>query len=348
QAVPEGVEYQAGLGNCFVLTSANLSSYDPETLRYLREKASAAARYWQMLPNDNNSANAAIPVVGNLKVPVRGMVFIMLAFVIVIGPVNIIVLNRRKRRTWLLWTIPAISLFTTLLVFAYSLLSEGITPDARIVGLTILDQAGHHATTVGATAFYCPLTPSDGLTFDSDTEVTPLLRVRSGSSGSSRDVDWTQTQHLVNGWVPARVPAYFHVRKSESRRERLQLENDNDRLEIVNGLGAPIKLLWLADASGEIYEAQNVGAGQKAGLTPSGHSQVSDQLGADKLFHDLGFAVNLTSLQTGGEKYLRPGTYIAELDGSPFIENALGSAASPRRTKSRAVVFGILDSSRAK
>ena len=31
-----------------------------------------------------------------------------------------------------------------------------------------------------------------------------------------------------------------------------------------------------------------------------------------------------------------------------FIENALGSAASPRRTKSSAVVFGILDPAEAK
>jgi len=31
------------------------------------------------------------------------------------------------------------------------------------------------------------------------------------------------------------------------------------------------------------------------------------------------------------------------LDGNPFIENALGSAASAKRTKSSAVVFGILD-----
>ena len=108
------------------------------------------------------------------------------------------------------------------------------------------------------------------------------------------------------------------------------------------------ELLWLADARGKIYEAQNVGAGEKAGLSPSANSQVSEELGADKLFHDLGFAVNLGLLQTGGEKYLRPGTYVAELNGSPFIENALGSAASSRRTKSYSVVFGILDSSGAK
>ncbi|MEJ0091569.1 MAG: hypothetical protein WDM80_17710 [Limisphaerales bacterium] len=101
-----------------------------------------------------------------MKIPVRGIVIIMLAFVIIIGPVNIILLNRRKRRTWMLWTIPAISVVTTLIVFAYSLLREGITPDTRISGLTMLDQPNHVASTIGVTAFYCPLTPGGGLRFD--------------------------------------------------------------------------------------------------------------------------------------------------------------------------------------
>jgi hypothetical protein len=38
-----------------------------------------------------------------------------------------------------------------------------------------------------------------------------------------------------------------------------------------------------------------------------------------------------------------PNSYLAVLEGNPFIENALGAAASPLRTKSSAVVFGILE-----
>src|SRR5205085_786212 len=121
------------------------------------------------------SANAAFPVVENDKVPVRSTVMIMLAFVVVIGPVNLIVLSRLNRRTWLLWTIPAISGFTCLLVFVYSLLREGVTPTVRIEAMTMLDQVNRRATTIGTEAFYCPLTPSRGLLFNSETEATPLV-----------------------------------------------------------------------------------------------------------------------------------------------------------------------------
>ena len=343
--LPDGVEFHVGLGNCFVLPAKNLSALDSKTLQSLRSAVNASSHYWDSLPEDARAANTAIPIVGNMKVPVRGIVFIMLAFVILIGPVNIVVLNRRHRRTWMLWTIPAISFAVTLLVFTYSLLREGITPDTRITGLTILDQANHHASTVGGTAFYCPLTPNGGLRFDYETEATPLVYVgydRSGGMG--REVDWTQAQHFGRGWVSARVPAYFHLRKSETRRERLQIEGRAGQWAAVNGLGAPIKSLWFADADGIIYRADNVAAGQRAGFAGTGASSTNG-LGAEGLFRDLGFAADQDFLGNNPKKYLLPGTYIAELDGNPFIENALGPAASPKRTRTAAVVYGILDSS---
>jgi hypothetical protein len=339
-----GVQQRVGLGSCFIIPDNSFSSLDVGTTKMLRDTMTESARYWQSLPGDANAANASFPVVDNLKIPVRGIVIIMLAFIIVIGPVNIILLNRRNRRTWMLWTIPVISFATTLLVFAYSLLREGITPDTRISGLTVLDQVNHHAATVGVTAFYCPLTPSGGLRFDYETEATPLVHVGYDNSGSRREVDWSQTQHFLRGWVSARVPAHFHLRKAESRRERIQVVNENGTLQLVNGLGAPIKSVWIADADMNLYEANNIAAGQKGGLILSKSGQTHDKSGASGLFHDIGYTASPESLKENWGKYIAPGTYLAVLDGNPFIENALGASASPKRTKSSAVVFGILDS----
>ncbi len=340
----DGTEFNVGFGRCIAFPPEKaLGALDPKSIQTLREALRNTAQYWRALPHDSESANTVLPVVKNLKIPTRGIVVMMLAFILLIGPVNMILLNRRNRRTWMLWTIPAISFATTLLVFAYSLLREGITPDTRITGLTVIDQAAHRATTVGGTAFYCPLTPSSGLHFNFETEATPLVQTGYGS-GSSREVDWTQSQHFSRGWLSARVPAHFHLRKSETRRERLEIENQNSQLRIVNGLGALIKSLRLADATGKIYQADNIAAGQKSALVPSSLPPVTQGLGAQSLLRDLGFAANSEVLPGDPEKYLSPNTYIAVLEGNPFIENALGSAASPKRTTSGAVVFGTLDS----
>jgi hypothetical protein len=342
QTLVDGMDYGIGFGRCFTFRSENLTKLDPQSVQILRNAVRDSARYWQSLPEDVVAANSTMAVVENLKIPTRGIVVIMLAFVIVIGPVNIVYLNRRKRRTWMLWTIPAISFVTTLIVFAYSLLSEGITPDTRIGGLTLLDQVSHHAATIGGTAFYCPLTPSGGLNFDYGTEATPLIEPDYGS-GTSREVDWTQSQHFTRGWVVARVPAYFHLRESETRRERIQVVHENGTWQIVNGLGAPIKSLWVADAEMNIFEAHNVAAGQKAGMNPSKLTPQSGKSGPVGLWHDIGFAAQSDSLGNHAGQYLVANTYVAVLDGNPFIENALGDASSPKRTKSSSVVFGILE-----
>jgi hypothetical protein len=341
----DGVEYDIGFGRCFAFKAENLSALDPKSVQTLRATVRDTARYWQSLPGDIAAANAALPIVANLKIPTRGIVIIMLLFIIIIGPVNIIYLSRRKRRTWMLWTIPAISFATTLLVFAYSLLREGITPDTRIVGLTLLDQSSHHAATIGGTAFYCPLTPSGGLHFDFETEATPLISAGNDRSGNRREVDWTQSQHFQRGWVSARVPAYFLLRKSETRRERIQVLHENGKWRIVNGLGTPIESLWFADADMNFFKAENVAAGQEAALVRSKLGSPL-KLGPAVLLRDATFAAHTNAFVPNAGNYLQPSTYIAVLDGNPFVENGLGSASSPKRTRSSAVVFGILDVAR--
>jgi hypothetical protein len=314
----------------------------PAAVHRLRDLAAFSARYWSSLPHEADAANANLPVVENLKIPARSITIVMLLFIIVVGPVNILVLNRKKKRTWMLWTVPAISLLTTALIFAYSLLREGITPNARIVGLTILDQPGHHAATFGATGFYCPLTPSDGLRFDNETEATPLVPTDTyRTTGSPRDVDWTQTQHFRRGWVAARVPAQFHLRKSEVRRERLEWQKVNGAWQIINGLGAPIKSLWLADEKMKFYAIENVPAGQPAVLRAESGPKTPEERGPHSLLQSVTYASR--DLGADAPNYLRPGTYIAVLEGNPFIENALGTTASAKRTRSSAVVYGILD-----
>jgi hypothetical protein len=333
----------AGFGKCFVFAREKASDLKPSALKLFADALDSSTRVWQSLP-DEVSANSSFPVIENVRVPVRGIVFIMLAFVLVIGPVNLIVLSRTNRRTWLLWTIPAISIFTSVVVFAYSVLREGFTPDVRTEGLTFLDQPGHHAASIGTTAFYCPLTPSQGLFFTSDTEATPLVEMWAFGRGTQREMDWTRGQHLERGWVTARVPSHFRLRKSEIRRERIQLENDDGRLVAINGLGARISSLSLADYSGNVYSVTNIPAGQKAELTPvAGFAKVQGSFDLHVLFEQnlsvpSGAISTVTALP-----YLKPGTYIAVLDSSPFLENGLGPKAKSARTRSAATVYGILD-----
>ncbi len=289
-------------------------------------------------------------LVAETTIPVRGLFVLVLLFGVCIGPANLWLLSKYKRRIWLWWNVPAISLLTCLTVFGYSLASEGWTGRGKTASLTLLDERCHRATTIGFLSFYCPLTPSSGPRFHTDTEVTlldneisPWRRYSSHGSDTMRFINWTNNQHLTSGWVTARVPAYFQIRKNEDRRERLTVEkNEDGTLKVVNALGADIRRLCLADSSGRIFEAHEIPAGAERTLkadekkhAAKGADLVPGQiaLGANWLqsFRNLTNNNNLSTV-------LSPGTYVAILDRSPFVESPLDGAETE---DTAAIVYGI-------
>ncbi len=263
----EGIAvYEVGFGQCMVSPETGTKSLDQNQWRQVVESWLKTAAPWHW-SNSIEEANRMFPVVSQLGIPVRGLFLLMLLFAVVIGPVNLIVLSRKKRRIWLLWTTPVISLMTCLAVFAYATFAEGWKRVGRTEGLTILDERTHRATTIGWTAFYSALTPGEGLRFGYETELTPQISAR--STNKALTIDWTRDQYLASGWIAARVPTHFMIRKSETRRERVAVRREADaRLKIVNGLGADISQFWLADKDGTIYSTTDIPAGIEAELVP--------------------------------------------------------------------------------
>lgn len=256
--------YNVGFGQCIVSPQTDTKGLNQTQWGYVIESWTKTAIPWQW-DNSVEEANRIFPVVSKLGIPVRGLFMLMLIFAVAIGPANLIVLSRKKRRIWLLWTTPVISLVTCLAVFAYATFAEGWKRVGRTEGLTILDERVHRATTIGWTAFYSALTPNRGLRFGYETELTP--QISGGNTNKVLTIDWTHDQHLARGWVVARVPTHFMVRKSEMRRERVTVRRGaNADLRIVNGLGADISQFWLADKDGTIYSTIDIPAGMEEEL----------------------------------------------------------------------------------
>ena len=274
------VNYNIGFGQCIVSPETGTGHLTSGQWREIVDSWVKTAAPWQ-IGRPIEEANRLFPVVsGGLGVPVRGLFLLMLLFAVAIGPVNLIVLSRKKRRLWMLWTVPVISLLTCVAVFAYATFAEGWNRHSRTEGLTILDERIHRSTTIGWTAFYASLTPGDGLHFGYETELTPqghnVGRFGTPNTGTARTINWTKDQHLASGWMSARVPAHFMLRKTEVRRERVTVRREaNGRLKIVNGLGANIRRFWLADRDGTIHTGMNIPAGAEAELTPRQESRQS-------------------------------------------------------------------------
>jgi hypothetical protein len=340
------LEVQAGFGICRVSLDANYDNWSANRFSDLVQDWRKVASVWQSEQRNTISANRDFPVIDDIGIPVKGLFVLMFLFVLGIGPVNVLVLSRLKRRIWLLWTTPVISLCTCMAVFGYMLISEGWWGRMRSDTLTLLDETTHRATTIGWTGVYSPLTPSDGLHFSYETEVVPQRYIEDRRSGGrSCSIDWSQDQHFASGWVEARVPVHFKVRKSELRRERVALQREADgRWSMVNGLGATIRQFWYADAKGQIHEAENIAPGARTMLAPTEKECQVQPKTMQSIFSNRGWTFAASQVTDFPQQllrpnaYLRPGTYLAEVDDSPFLEIALQSA---RTRKLHALVMGF-------
>lgn len=340
----------AGFGDCLVSDTANLSRMVPDTTTAI---TGSWGRTMEGGKRDHTPADAhrLFPVIDDVGVPVKGLLVLMFVFAVVIGPVNLFVLARRKRKLWQFWTVPLVSLVTCLGVFAYMALTEGWAGRTRAEGFTILDENTRRAATIGWTGYYTPLMSGGGLHFSPDTEVSyqngeelagyPYgYRPRQRSGSSALTIDWTGDQHLASGWITPRVPSHFAVRKGESRRERVTITRGADgRPEAVNGLGADLTELWYADEKGTLYRAANVPAGGRAALDPTPRPAPPGGIATLRDVYAGEWANVFDRAKTAGPALLPARTYLAVMDAAPFLDDAL-PRASVRKTRS--VVLGIL------
>lgn len=333
--------YSPGFGQCLVHGNDIKSWEAGDWARIARMWEESAAPF--NLSRSPSNMQASFPVVENMGVPVRGLFILMLVFAILIGPVNLYLLSRKKRRIWLLWTVPCFSLITCLAVFGFMVVSEGWTGHVRTEGLTILDETSKRASSIGWQGFYCPMTPGDGLHYGYETELIPQLgsdhRRYRPEAGSSRSMDWTDDQHLESGWITARVPAFFQIRSGEKRRERIVARMSGETASMVNGLGAAIQTIWLADKQGNIYTASDIPPGGEMALKREDNRQAVGKAEVLRTWFALDWLTLIDGMTRNPDQYLRPGTYLAVFDETPFFEKGLRHAQS---RKGRSIVFGVM------
>lgn len=332
--------YYPGFGMLLMTNVNEISTWTTMDWETLRDSWRATAQNLRQTKSVKE-ANDWFPVIDNLSIPVRGLLLIVLLFAILIGPVNLYILARRKRQIWLLWTVPSLSLVASVTVFGYATFAEGWNGYSRTQSLTLLFEDENMASTIGIAAFYCPLTPRDGLHFDYETECMPQIDRSSYSSAQGREIDWTNDQHFKTGWIASRIPTHFKLRKSQMRREKIVFTRSQSRqCQALNGFGVLVETLYYADADGKVYRAENLQPGEKTNMQEVDISSLSvaasPKFARDIFEKDWHFAVN--EILEEPIRYLRPNCYIAVVREPLFVEAAL------RKQKSEifeSVVYGI-------
>jgi hypothetical protein len=275
-----------------------------------------------------------LPLLNNVHVPSGALFSTLLMFAVVSGPVSLVVLARRNRRLWIFWTVPLLAILSGATIILVSLGAEGWQRVSRSGSVTLLDEDTGEATTLGVVGFYSTLPPDGRIRFSSDTEIVPWV----GSSGST-DLDTSEGQRFVSGWVRSRVSTYFAFRKSEHRRERLSIRPRGNDLIALNGLGTRIERLYFADATGVIHEASAIEPGARAILrrtarVAGGTMQLQELAGPPETW--VSVRQRLAADHGAG---LAPQMYAAVLSASPFVDRAL---EHPKTSTSEAALIGMV------
>ena len=331
--------YDVGFGVLFLVGMDDLSDEmdpppSPQTLKRLMawkfpDLADEAPRSWyNAAPAWNRlhtakGANKVLPMaktVDSRSSLLRLIPFMLLA-AILIGPANLLLLKRMKRQIWAYWTIPVLSALAIGVFVLYAGAAFGWRQQTQVVSLTHLDQRSGRAATIGWAAYYSPLENVKELTFDENTELTAMA-FGGRMIGS---IDWTDGQRLTGGWVSARVPRHFKLRKNEDRTERINLDRDGGVLKVVNRLGAGVKGFWYADHDGKVYTAVDVPDGGEVVLTETEGAAI----GLKKLreiYASENWVAEIEAAKASPAAYLQPSRYIAELEENVFVENAMQDA----------------------
>lgn len=212
-------------------------------------------------------------------IPLHWLFFVMVAFVILIGPVNYFVLRKLHREMLLLATTPAISLLFCLLVIGFITVDEGWYSRAKASGITLLDQPTRLAATHVRFGVYAPIPPRGGLRFDSGDMLNFC-------GAGEIDLTLNEGQHFRSGLIQPRIPLYAVVKRVTLQREQLRIVREkNGRISVVNGLGVKLTGLGVIDDAGRLFVTDDpVEPGARVQLKPTSFRTGRSEMEWEALF----------------------------------------------------------------
>jgi len=163
-----------------VLTGAGVS----ESNRRSVDPSFGDRRYWDWI----------IPDVA--QPPIYTFIGLLTVFTIVVGPVSYRKFTRLGRGYLMMFIAPLLAVLTTLLMFAYGLIADGVSTRARVREITYIGDKDGNAARYSRATYFTGVAPVDGLTFPADAVVLPYQL--------STDESWYEAsnrEHSVIGTI---------------------------------------------------------------------------------------------------------------------------------------------------
>lgn len=204
--------------------------------------------------------------------PIFLFLTVITVFAAFIGPINFIAMKRWNRHYLLLVTVPVISLVTTVSLFGYGLIKDGVGTTVRRRAYVHLDQASGRMQSWSRQTYYASMAPYGGLQFPLTAAVYPILLepVSGRQSTNPHLLQWTGSQRLRRGYIASRtLSQYLVVQPTKSTAANLSIAVSDEKLSVRNELGGSITHLLVCDEQGQLHSGHKLAVGETATLKPT-------------------------------------------------------------------------------
>lgn len=189
---------------------------------------------------DTRFWNWTIP--GVAQPPVYTFIGLLFLFVILVGPLAYRKLTQLGRGYLMFFVAPILAATTTLILFLYGVIADGLGTQARIRQVTWLCEEDGGAVQYWRSTYFAGLRPSDGLAFPASTHVVPYrtseynnwYMMNTGDANTQGTITLTDAAtRLSSGFFPSRQQRQFVAYRPLEKAGGLQFSLDED-----SGLGS--------------------------------------------------------------------------------------------------------------
>lgn len=205
-------------------------------------------------------AGFAIPGVG--QPPVRAFLGLLTVFLLLVGPVTYMVLQRRRRLQWMFLVVPLISAVCCISLLSWAIVSEGFQLRGRARAFTDIDHAIDQAVTHQRYSLYAAIQPSDYRFANGDyvVECAPARMVELDFG----DEDWSYS----GGNVRPRMPHQFvAVRRHPATGGLFPIRDPDGEVRVENRFAEPVAI-GMVRVGGKYYQVADLPAGETVTAEP--------------------------------------------------------------------------------
>ena len=235
------------------------------------------------------------------------MLFVVVGFAILVGPLNVFVFAAARRRHRLFVTTPLISLAAGGLLVISVILSDGIGgKGVRYVWMESGPAGENTNYIVQHQRSHCGAMFATGFEIPEDAFFAPML-LAPGELAGNLGVDLEPGKVTASGpWFSSRRSQNFYLAAARPGRGRIEKSGSDERPVLTSAFDFPIdQIFWLAADGKTWWQAGALAQGSATALQPSTAAEVQKAVEAATEFAPSEYAGGLTSASS------RPGYFLA-------------------------------------